>query len=392
VDAATVRALQHGAGAALLEEATSAYGSEDALALGTRLRAAGHPADLVSAALTQARLRLRAVAKLGPDAAALLYTADGLEQATRASVAQHRAARLASALGAGARVADLGCGIGGDLLALAAAGLDVTGYERDALTAEVARANVAARGLTGRASVLEADVTAVDRSPYAAVVCDPARRGVRGRTVAPETWEPPWSFAADLLRGDAVVKVAPGIAHERIPPDVEAEWVSDGGDLVEAALWSGRLAGGARRRATVLPAGETLTEADDPGAADVSPPLAHLYEPDDAVIRAGLVTAVAALVRGALLDPKIAYVTADALVATPYARAYAVRDVLPYDEKRLRAWVRAHEVGSLTIKKRGVAVAPEQLRRRLRPTGDRAATLVLTRTPTGARALVVDPA
>jgi hypothetical protein len=130
-----------------------------------------------------------------------------------------------------------------------------------------------------------------------------------------------------------------------------------------------------------------LTDADDPGDPGTRPPGRYLYEPDGAVIRAGLVTAVAALTDGWLLDPSIAYVSADAYVDTPFARAYEVNDVLPYDLKVLRRYVREHQIGTLTIKKRGVGVAPEDLRRSLRPKGSRDATLVVTRA--GRRALVV---
>jgi hypothetical protein len=175
-----------------------------------------------------------------------------------------------------------------------------------------------------------------------------------------------------------------------VPPRVEAEWVSDGGNLVEAALWGPSLAT-ARRRATVLPAGTTLTDLDDPGQVPAGQPLEHLYEPDDAVTRAGLVTAVAALVGGRLVDEHQAYVTSDRLVATPLARAFRVVEALPYRERALRAALRARDVGTLTIKKRGVDVVPEQLRRRLGLSGSAAATLVLTRVEGRGTALLVEP-
>ncbi len=382
--------LLHGSGAALLHEATAGYGNDDPLALSERLRRAGHDPQLVAAALTQARLRSKGSVKFGRDAAAMFFTQQGLEQATRAPVAKHRADRLAAAIGASAPVVDLCCGIGGDLLALARAGLRLTGVEQDPLTAAVARANVAALGLN--ATVELADATTYDRDGAAAVVCDPARRSSRGRVFDIDAYAPPWSFVEELLGGGiACVKVAPGIPHSRVPDGVEAEWVSDGGDLVEAALWSGEVTTGVTRRATLLPGAATLTEVDDPQEQQVGPPLRYLYEPDDAVIRAGLVTAVAAIVHGRLLDKRIAYVASDEHVTTPFAKAYEVLDVLPFDDKALRAWVRTHHIGTLTIKKRGVGVTPEELRRRLRPSGDGEATLVVTRSRERALVLHVSP-
>ena len=120
------------------------------------------------------------------------------------------------------------------------------------------------------------------------------------------------------------MKVAPGIPHSLVPDGVEAEWVSDHGEVKEAALWSGRLASAARR-ATVIGDGglATLTEEDDPGAG-VREVGEFIYEPDGAVIRAGLVTAVAAGVDGGLVDEHIAYVTSDGSFRTPFARGYQV--------------------------------------------------------------------
>lgn len=386
---ATFEALRTPAGAALLAEASAAYGREDGFALGTRLRRT-HAPDLVAAALTQARLRARAADKFDPaDAGRMFFTVDGYEQATRVAVARHRAERLAAALGRGASVADLCCGIGGDLVELARAGLTVTGVEADELTAAVAAANVAALGVP--AQVVHADATTTDRTGYAAVVCDPARRGGRGRVFDPDAYRPPWSFVLELLAGTACVKVAPGLPHERIPGGVEAEWVSERGEVKEAALWSGELArDGVRRRATLLPSGATLTDRDDPGPV-VRPLGAYLYEPDGAVIRAGLVTAAAARVGGGLIDQSIAYVTADAAVETPFARGYRVLDTLPYDVKALRRYVRDHGIGVLTVKKRGVGVEPEKLRAALRPRGERTATFVVTRVAGAATVLVADP-
>ena len=292
-----------------------------------------------------------AVVKFGDLAPRMYFTPEGLEQATRLSVATHRAGRVQAAVTQS--VIDLGCGIGGDLVAFASAGITTAGVDLDPVRVAVARANLDALGLGG--AVQEADATQVDTSPFDVAFADPARRSGRGRTFRVEEWTPPWSFVERLLRRDACVKVAPGIPHALVPHGVEAEWVSDHGEVKEAALWSGRLATTARR-ATVIGHGglATLTEDDDPGA-DVGPAVGgYLYEPDGAVIRAGLVTAVAAGVKGRLLDRKIAYVTSDESFHTPFARSYRVVAELPYREKPLRAALRARGIGTLTIKKRGV--------------------------------------
>ena len=109
------------------------------------------------------------------------------------------------------------------------------------------------------------------------------------------------------------------------------------------------------------------------------------------MIRAGLVTAVAAGVGGGLLDEHIAYVISDRAFHTPFARGYRVVDVLPYREKPLKAALRERGIGTLTIKKRGVSVTPEGLRQRLALRGDVTATLVLTRVAGHGTALLVEP-
>lgn len=391
MDLETFRWLLTDEGQSLLAEATTLLADgADPLAAGTTLRRTAG-ASHAAAALSQVELRERAVTKFGDLARGLYFTPDALEQATRLRVAEHRAGRIA-AFGARTMI-DLGCGIGGDLIAAARAGIVCAGVDLDPVRVAVAEANLAALGLGGAVRV--ADATTIDHGPFDLAFADPARRTGVGRRFRVEDWSPPWAWVESLLTRDACVKVAPGIPHRLVPDGVEAEWVSDAGEVKEAALWAGRTATTARQ-ATVIPAGgglATLTDDDDPGAAtiDVRPVGAFLYEPDGAVIRAGLVTAVAAGVHGGLVDPKIAYVTSDDAFHTPFARGYRVIEELPYREKQLKAALRERRVGTLIVKKRGVDVVPEALRRRLALTGDEEATVVLTRVAGEGTALLVEP-
>jgi SAM-dependent methyltransferase len=385
VEVATFEALLAPRGRDLIAAAAALLSTEDEIAAGSRLRR-DHPADLVAAAIGQVLLRRRAVAKFGPQAERLWFTSSALEQASRRRVAGHRAARL-RALGANT-VVDLGCGIGADLIAYARAGLDVTGVDVDPLRAAMARANLAAVGLTGTVEV--ADATTFDSSGFDAVYIDPARRDDRGRVFDPQAQSPPWGVVTELLRGQAVAKAAPGIPHRLVPDGVEAEFVSDAGDLVEAALW-GEAYASTLRRATVLPAGQSLTTDELPADVPVGAPADWWYEPDPAVIRAGLVGAVAARVAGHLIGPRIAYITSDQRIESPFARGYRLLEELPFREKRLRAALRARGIGTLTIKKRGVDIVPEQLRPRLDLRGDDDGTLILTRVGDAARAFLVEP-
>ncbi|GAB2722654.1 THUMP-like domain-containing protein [Streptomyces bullii] len=377
-------------GRALLDEVRGTDPARE-LAVATRLRR-DHPAELVSAALGQARLRQRAAAKFGAeDAERMFFTPNGVEQSTRASVATYRARRMRE-LGV-ASVADLCCGIGGDAIALARAGIRVLAVDRDPLTVAAARANADALGLAGLIEVREADVTEVDTAGYDAVFVDPARRGGRGRIFDPEAYSPPLSWAIRTARTAprAALKIAPGIPHEAIPSDAEAEWISDGGDVKEAVLWFGTEPGAVR--ATLLPGLRTLLSQGLPDPV-VRPVGRYLYEPDGAVIRAHLVAEVAQRLGGGLLDATIAYVTADELRPTQYATAYEITDHLPFNVKKLKALLREREVGTLTVKKRGSAVEPEELRRKVlpKPHGPHSATVFLTRVAGAPAMLVGHPA
>ncbi|HEY9371353.1 class I SAM-dependent methyltransferase [Streptomyces sp.] len=365
------------------------YDPAQELAVASRLRRE-HPAELVTAALAQARLRQRAVAKFGAeDAYRMYFTPNGVEQSTRATVGAYRADRM-RALGVRS-VADLCSGIGGDAIALARAGIAVLAVDRDPLTAEAARANAAALGLAELIEVRCADVTEIDASPYDAVFVDPARRGGRGRIFDPEAYSPPLSWAIEAARRapHAALKIAPGVPHEAVPAEAEAEWISDGGDVKEAVLWFGTAPGA--RRATLLPSGASLTGRGlpDPQVRKVG---RYLYEPDGAVIRAHLVAEAAADLDGGLVDETIAYITADELRPTPYAAAYEITDELPFNLKKLKALLREREVGVLTVKKRGSAVEPEELRRKMKLKGKNATTVFLTRVAGAPTMLLGHPA
>jgi SAM-dependent methyltransferase len=370
-------ALRTADGSAALAAAADVADGEP-LAAATALRARGISPDLASAALTQADLRRRGRTKFGAAADLMLFTRPGLEQATRAVVADRRAARLADA---GVRsLADLGCGLGSDALAAARRGIRVHAVDADPLTAALAAANAAAAGLADLVTVECADATTVPVEKFDAVFADPARRRAgRGRVMDPRSWSPSWDFIATLPERvpRTVLKLAPGIDHALLPAGAEGEWVSVDGDLVEAAFWCGPLAAVARR-AVLLPGGAELT-GSGVEAAPVGPVGTFLYDPDPAVVRSHLVAEFAAAVGGRIADPDIAYVYTDTAVDTGYGRRLEITDVLPFSLKRLRTLLRDRGVGRLEIRKRGSALEPEQLRRDLRLSGSAGASLVLTR-------------
>ncbi|GAA1871501.1 50S ribosomal protein L11 methyltransferase [Paeniglutamicibacter psychrophenolicus] len=385
----------------------SAAGTKEAaLNLNLSLRKDGHPVELVTAVVQQAQLRSKARVKFGPFADRMVFTPAGLEQATRLKLAGLHAQRFTRA--GIKKVADLGCGIGADSLALASAEIEVTAVEMDETTAAAATLNLMP---WPTATVVNADATEFDLTGFDGVWLDPARRTTdtsgTSRIFDPEAFSPPLSFVESLAdRGLAVgVKMGPGLPHSAVPANCEVQWVSINGDVTEAALWFGPLARPGIRRAALVIGAHGATELTsgvdfDPDAAlrgdvPVGAIDSYIYEPDGAVIRAGLIDQLLKDTGGHLLDPHIAYFSTAEAVDTPLAKAYKVLAVRPYHVKNLRAWVKAEKIGVLDIKKRGMDVTPEELRKiLLAGTGRDAknkATLVLTRIGDTRLAIEVEP-
>lgn len=387
-DEAAAEFLLSASGQAALEELRHEdLAPAHTLTLLTRLRRR-LPAHEAGAVLMQARLRRDAESKF-PDAAALFFTPEALQQATAFEVALHRARQI-DAWASPGPVLDLGCGIGGDLLALAQV-RQVLAYEREPVRARFARANAAAVGLAGRVEVHEGDwrvdLAAGRLSPAAGAFADPARRRDGRRLFSLAAMEPP---LVDLhaLRTEVpllAVKVTPGVNLSEVPPDWAVEFVSHDGVCKEAVLWSGErcrrgcwasvhdgrgwheLAATAER----LPVG-------DLNSGDI------LYEPDPAVIRAGAVAAMGARLDAHLFDPQIAYLVASTLRPEPLARAFAVDEVHPFSLKRLNQRLQQLGIGQVELKKRGFPLEPEKLRPELRLTrGGRAAVVFFTRKGAG---------
>ena len=347
---------------------------DQALRLAGELRRQ-YPAELVAAALTQQSLRTAAREKFRR-ADDMLFTRAGLEQASAELIATHSARRFEGL----ALVADLCCGIGGDLTALANVAQRVLAVDADLDTLRFANRNVGVLAPTANVTLICADVRDLDLggSRVAAVFIDPARRPGSRRLRTGDS-EPPLEWCLELT--DQVprvcIKAAPGLPHELVPPGWETELVAVGRALKEALLWSPGFAT-TQRRATLLPSGITLVSS--PGSpVPVADPGEYLLDPNPAVTRAGLVQELGRELDAWQIDPMIAFLSLDRPVRTPFARTLRVLASMPWHEKQAARKLRELGIGSADIRRRGLAGDVGQIHRRLGLRGDRRATVVLTR-------------
>lgn len=341
-----------------------------------------YPTALVQAALETVLLRHKAKQKY-PFAETMFFTRQALEQATPWAIAVYRARRYANF----ARVLDLGCSIGSDSLALSrhAAGM---GIDKDRLRLEMAQANLRAVGKKYEWNWIQADLNnplpVTGTGSTSALFFDPARRSESRRFFHVDQYQPPlriiWNWSKQFPH--IGIKISPAVRLGEISEfDCEIEFISLHGELKEAVLWFGELRQG-KSRATVLPQEVSMVATENEEKSSnkkvLSPPRQYLYEPDAAILRAGLVGKLADQLNAYQLDEDIAYLTSDDYTATPFVRVWRVEDWMPFNVKKLREFLRNRQVGKITVKIRGSPLDPQELQHQLKLKGENERILFLT--------------
>lgn len=343
-------------------------------------------AERVRLVLEQVELRRRAREKF-VQAQRMFFTRVALEQATDEWVARHKAARFPP----GQETLDLCCGVGGDLLGLAARGPS-RGVERDPITACLAEANCQALGFP-HTPVATADASHSQPQDVAAWHIDPDRRASGQRSTHVELHEPAPEVIDRLLAANdsAAIKLAPAAALPAAwAEQAELEWISRQGECRQLVVWRGKLAGRTGARvATILSGAEGVrTLKGVPGTVPSSPHIGrYVFEPDAAVLASRLTSVLAEAHGIGAVSPGVAYLTGDKPIGDPALAAFEVQEVLPLDRKRLKALLRERGIGRLEVKKRVVDCDPEQLRHELHVEGEAAATLLVA--PVGGRVVAI---
>jgi len=337
----------------------------------------------------QVELRRRAAAKF-TQAARMFFTRTGLEQATDEWIAAYKASRFTTQRPASSSTpgvfADLCCGIGGDLASLTKQASTI-GIDRDPVSTLFAAANTGATIHT----IDVADFDLTSPSSVNAWHIDPDRRATGRRTTSIDWFQPDLATIETLLARapHAAIKLAPAT---RPPTDwlqrCELEWISRDGECKQLVAWHGNLAlSPHQHRATILAstpaarglAPRSLTGSPNQSITITGTPDRYVFDMDPAVSAARLTGALAVEHNLSALAAGPTYLTGPRAITTDSAlRCFEVEELLPVRVRTLAPALRERNIGQLEIKKRGVDVDPEALRRGLKLRGTNAATLLIT--------------
>ena len=344
-----------------------------------------YAAPVVSAALSLSAARCKAQRKFGDPGNRFVADAAGVEQASGAGVASYKAKRVHDVLGADALVTDLCCGIGGDSMALAQAGLRVLAVDHSPLRAWMA-------GHNGGPSVQAvcADVASLEVSGTP-IHIDPARRDEQAgrRAWRLEDCRPGPTVIGRLIEQSpaAAIKLSPGVDVQGLPWVGELEFISDHGRLVQALLWTGLFAND-QRAATLIDGDGIHRICGVPSSPRYSAAGRYLYTFDASVERAGLIGQLSSQLGAPAIHPKLGLLTSEAVIDSSWATGFELIEQLPWRPKRVKQWLSAHDGGLIEVKTRGKACDPDAEQRRLRGGGSIAYTVFVLRFDTKVQALI----
>ena len=382
-ESSLLRALR--ASPALFETIAQANSAETEFHLQQRLRNEFSD-EMVRAALILRDLRQKAAAaKKFSRADQMWFTPTGLEQATSELVARHKAKRFEGP------VWDYCCGIGGDSLALAERG-EVHSVDLDPAMCLRTEWNAEVYGVGERVHTVVADVSQISHGEGLLHI-DPDRRpGGQQRMRRIEDCSPNLDVLRVLMsdfRGGAI-KLSPASNFGGKFTNVEIELVSLHGECKEATIWFGNLAGDQPYRATSLPSGETIAADPMSARADITPPRSFVFDPDPSIVRAGLLDVIAERLQLTRLDDAEEYLTGDQPLRSPWAQTFRVLEILPNNDREVRAACRRWEFASAEIKCRHLPIEVERVRRKLTLEGNRPGVLIFARVAGKATVLVCE--
>ena len=354
----------------------------NALRVNKRLRKLTTPTR-AALVIEQVQLRSRAKAKF-ENAHAMFFTRRALEQSTGARLSNYKATRFAKLN----NVADVCCGIGGDLLPLAMRGGATVGLDADELTAMFARKNLEVVGAT-QASVTCDTFEKFDIGAFDGLHFDPDRR-VTKRTVRGDSFTPKLSeiFARTGADQSVAIKVAPATpAHDATDSQAEIEWIGDNRECKQQVIWQGPATArpGKRTATFVTSTGEVHQFSCSLEKANCERPRPPqelgpaIYEPHPTVLAGGLVNALARTYNLRPVHSMIDYLTGVPAEKCRLLRKYRIDAQLKLNLKSLVKELRVRQIGKIVVKKRGVDQAIFDAICALKLSGENEATVIATR-------------
>jgi SAM-dependent methyltransferase len=337
--------------------------------------------------MEQAQLRLRAKSKFSRSED-MFFTRRGLEQASSESLARYKAKRFAGV----PVVADICCGVGGDLFGLLErhGAARTVGVDSDPVVALFARENCRRLKNHVHVDIQQRNFSSLaeaDWLEWQGVHVDPDRRASE-RTVWGSRFSPtlPEVFSKVRPNLHLSIKVAPATAAgDDWPEELEREWIGDRRECKQQVLWMGGCRRHARARtATMVDQDQIVHLVGDEDSAqrtvEVSSKIKNfLYEPHPTVLAAGLIGELAATCGVARIASDIDYLTSTKRQQHPMMATFEVVECFPLNFKKAIDFLHSRSIGLIEVKNRGGAKLVYEKFLRLKLKGDHRATVILTR-------------
>ena len=302
------------------------------------------------------------------------------EQATARDISEYKAKLWQS----GAKIADLCCGMGGDSFWLPA-GIVANGVDIAPERVLMFNENMERLGLPHRAVLQNA--LEVEGGDFFCI--DPARR---------DGLNPDFESIIKLSEKfcGGMIKLPPAFPEDEIPRESDVLYLGNATDCRECLMMSGVFGKGRIRAAAICKDGtfEWLCEKNELQniSLEVKNLGAFILEPNPVLVRSHLFLSEAKKLGLWQIDSTLAYMSCENL--PPEHKGFAAYEVIEQSSlstNEVKAMLKKHDAGRITIKKRGVEVVPEMEVRRLAPKGEKEYILFYTRISGKKRAILARP-
>ncbi|MFC1898198.1 class I SAM-dependent methyltransferase [Candidatus Cloacimonadota bacterium] len=295
-----------------------------------------------------------------------LFTEKGAQQASSTTLAHYHAEKFRRFNS----IADLCCGVGMDLIQIAVGKEKVFAVDLDEETLLAAEFNSNQAGLRN-IRFLQQKAEDFNIS-VDAIFSDPDRRPGKERKIQKEDIQPSLDALLELKKNtpNLAVKLSPAMNYKNlnIAGEHTFEFVSENGTLKEILLCLGDLATpNVRRKAIILPQNIQLVNQNI--QIEIKEIEQYIFEPDPAIIRAGLVQECGAEIGYHLIDSKLAILSGVNAINSELGKCFKMKQVIPFNLKKLQQYCRENLIGELVIKTRGFPDTVEDFRKKLKLKG-----------------------